>query len=207
MTMPGYEAGLNPNPYDPAKAQPELDKFTSAGGTVPTEHPVLVQHGRRPRQDRRGARRRLDQGQPSLSFKLNGIETNSYWTQLSENKAPALFRMGWVADYPVMENFIYLFTTEGGQYGSYTLYSNPQVDKLYEQARGTVDTTQRLQALQRGREAHPRRRALRPRLHVPRLPRHQQPYRRLQLQRLRPGRHVEGLGEISTRFGCPASGD
>jgi len=80
---------------------------------------------------------------PSLSFKLNGIETNSYWTQLGENSKPGLFRMGWIADYPSMDNFIYLFTTDGGKYGSYSRYSNPQVDKLYQQARGTVDDTQR----------------------------------------------------------------
>ena len=76
---------------------------------------------------------------PSLSFKLSGIETNAYWTGLSENKPPALFRMGWVADYPLMDNFIYLFTTKGGSYGSYTWYSNKEVDDLFQQARSTSD--------------------------------------------------------------------
>ena len=33
---------------------------------------------------------------PSLKFKLNGIETNSYWTQAGENKAPGMLRMGWI---------------------------------------------------------------------------------------------------------------
>ncbi len=76
---------------------------------------------------------------PSLTFKLSGIETNAYWTDLSENKPPALFRMGWVRDYPLMDNFIYLFTTKGGSYGSYTWYSNKEVDDLFQQARSTAD--------------------------------------------------------------------
>ncbi len=78
-----------------------------------------------------------------LTFKLNGIETNSYWTQAGENKAPALLRMGWIADYPSIDNFIYLFTTDGGKYGSYSWYSNPQVDKLFKEARSTTDEAQR----------------------------------------------------------------
>ena len=80
---------------------------------------------------------------PSLTFKLNGIETNSYWTQAGENKAPALLRMGWIADYPSIDNFIYLFTTEGGKYGSYSWYSNAEVDKLFKEARSTTDEAQR----------------------------------------------------------------
>ncbi len=51
--------------------------------------------------------------------------------------------MGWIADYPSIDNFIYLFTTDGGKYGSYSRYSNPQVDKLFQQARSTIDTTAR----------------------------------------------------------------
>jgi ABC-type transport system substrate-binding protein len=50
--------------------------------------------------------------------------------------------MGWVGDYPLLDNFIYLFTTEGGSYGSYTWYSNPEVDKLFTEARATADVAQ-----------------------------------------------------------------
>ena len=46
-------------------------------------------------------------------------------------------------DYPSIDNFVYLFTTAGGKYGSYSFYSNPTVDKTFNQARATIDQTQR----------------------------------------------------------------
>ncbi len=106
---------------------------------------------------------------------------NSYWTQCSaRTRPPALFRMGWVADYPSIDNFIYLFTTKGGKYGSYTRYSNPQVDKLFTAGARTIDHDAALRPLQPGADAHPRGRSVHPGVHVPRLPRHQQPDRRVQ---------------------------
>jgi peptide/nickel transport system substrate-binding protein/oligopeptide transport system substrate-binding protein len=140
ITIPGYVAGLNPYPYDPAKAQPELDKFT---GTLPQNIPYGFNSGAGHDKIAQALIAGWQKAMPSLTFKLNGIETNSYWTQAGQNKAPALLRMGWIADYPSIDNFIYLFTTEGGKYGSYSWYSNPQVDKLFKQARSTIDQTQR----------------------------------------------------------------
>jgi oligopeptide transport system substrate-binding protein len=143
VTIPGYVAGLNPYAYDPAKAQPELDKFTAAGGTVPQSIPYWFNSGSGHDKIAQALVAGWQKAMPSLTFKLNGIETNSYWTQAGENKAPAILRMGWIADYPSIDNFIYLFTTEGGKYGSYSWYSNPQVDKLFKQARSTIDEAQR----------------------------------------------------------------
>ncbi len=45
------------------------------------------------------------------------------------------FRLGWIADYPDAENFLALFLTRNHNPGpNSTLYSNPQFDKLYDQA-------------------------------------------------------------------------
>ncbi|MEI6725383.1 MAG: ABC transporter substrate-binding protein [Actinomycetes bacterium] len=140
VTIPGYKPGLNPYPYDPAKAQPMLDTFT---GTLPTNIPYWYNTGVGHDKIAQVLVAGWTKAMPKLSFKLNGIETNSYWTQLGQGKAPAMFRMGWIADYPSIDNFIYLFTTAGGKYGSYTFYSNPEVDKLFKQARSTLDETQR----------------------------------------------------------------
>ena len=50
--------------------------------------------------------------------------------------------MGWIADYPSMDNFLYpLFQSSQARTGSYTFYSNKQVDDLLQQARSTVDAT------------------------------------------------------------------
>jgi oligopeptide transport system substrate-binding protein len=140
VTIPGYVAGNNPYAYDPAKAQPELDKFT---GTLPSEIPYWFNSGSGHDKIAQALVDGWTKAMPSLKFKLGGVETNSYWTQAGENKFDGLVRMGWIADYPSIDNFIYLFTTAGGKYGSYSFYSNPEVDKLFEQARATVDETAR----------------------------------------------------------------
>jgi len=141
VTIPGYVPNLNPYPYAPDQAQAELDKFT---GTLPQNIPYWFNSGAGHDKIAQALIAGWQKAMPSLTFKLNGIETNSYWTQAGQNKAPALLRMGWIADYPSIDNFIYLFTTEGGKYGSYSWYSNPQVDKLFKQARSTTDETQRM---------------------------------------------------------------
>jgi oligopeptide transport system substrate-binding protein len=142
LTIPGYKPGLNPYPYDPAKAQPELDKFTAAGGTLPKNIPYWVNAGQGHDKIGQVLIAGWQKAMPSLTFKLSSIETNAYWASLTANKPPALFRYGWVADYPLIDNFVYLFTTKGGKYGSDTWYSNPQVDKLFTQARATPDIAQ-----------------------------------------------------------------
>jgi oligopeptide transport system substrate-binding protein len=140
VTIPGYVPNLNPYPYAPDQAQAELDKFT---GTLPQNIPYWFNSGAGHDKIAQALIAGWQKAMPSLTFKLNGIETNSYWTQAGENKAPALLRMGWIADYPSIDNFIYLFTTDGGKYGSYSWYSNSEVDKLFKEARSTTDETQR----------------------------------------------------------------
>lgn len=56
-------------------------------------------------------------------------------------------RLGWIADYPIMDNFLYpLFYTGNGdnRFG----YSNPDVDKAMNDARAIVDADKRIAALQ-----------------------------------------------------------
>jgi len=139
-TIPGYEPGLNPYPYDPIKAQSELDKFT---GTLPNSIPYWFANGTSQDQVAQVLQAGWSKATPRLSFALHGFETNAYWTLCGQGKAPALFRMSWVADYPSIDQFIYLFTTQGGKDDSLSRYSNPQVDRLFRQARGTLDPTTR----------------------------------------------------------------
>ncbi len=56
-------------------------------------------------------------------------------------------RLGWVADYPIMDNFLYpLFYTGNGD--NRAGYSNPTVDEELMAARQTVDDAERIAALQ-----------------------------------------------------------
>jgi oligopeptide transport system substrate-binding protein len=52
-------------------------------------------------------------------------------------------RLGWSADYPIMDNFLYpLFTTGAGDNKS--AFSDPAVDKEFKDARATADTAARI---------------------------------------------------------------
>ncbi|MBM6756479.1 ABC transporter substrate-binding protein [Collinsella tanakaei] len=56
-------------------------------------------------------------------------------------------RLGWVADYPILDNFLYpLFYTGNGD--NRAGYSNPEVDEALMAARSTVDDDERKAALQ-----------------------------------------------------------
>ena len=60
----------------------------------------------------------------------------------------AIGRLGWIADYPIMDNFLYpLFTTGSGN--NQGKYSNPDgVDKPIQEARATVDSNARIAGYQ-----------------------------------------------------------
>ena len=57
------------------------------------------------------------------------------------------FGLGWAADYPTMDNFIFpLFYSEGTD--NFTMYSNSRVDELILEARRTLDEDKRIEMYQ-----------------------------------------------------------
>ena len=58
-------------------------------------------------------------------------------------------RLGWVADYPIMDNFLYpLFHSDSLGGDNKSGYSNPEVDKLIMDARGTINADERIAKMQ-----------------------------------------------------------
>ena len=75
---------------------------------------------------------------------LSGMEWAQYLDMLAEGTYQ-MGRLGWIADYPIKDNFLYpLFKT--GSADNYALYSNEEVDAKLEEARVTVDDDERLAA-------------------------------------------------------------
>ncbi|MDY3291976.1 MAG: ABC transporter substrate-binding protein, partial [Parolsenella sp.] len=78
-----------------------------------------------------------------------GIDTTSdtaEWSSIVTNTYPngnfQIGRLGWIADYPIMDNFLYpLFAT--GADNNYGNYSNPEVDKAISEARAIPDDKER----------------------------------------------------------------
>ncbi len=72
----------------------------------------------------------------NVKVKLNGL--SKHWEYIEKREFHA-FRVGWIADYPDADNFIYtIFNTNTGD--PFCLgYKNPEVDKLSEEARYEIE--------------------------------------------------------------------
>ena len=76
-----------------------------------------------------------------VTVQQNSLEWAAYLTALDDGGFQ-LGRMGWIADYPNMDNFLYpnFYSTSSNNYGK---YSNPEFDKLVEDARKVTDEEER----------------------------------------------------------------
>jgi peptide/nickel transport system substrate-binding protein/oligopeptide transport system substrate-binding protein len=136
--IPGANLSTLPYPYNPDKAK----QIVSQLGTVPT-----LQYWYNTDPGHQKIAEALQAGWASVGIKVNlsNYEWGTYLSKLQQGTQDQLFRMGWIADYPSMDNFLYpLFQSEQAKTGSYTFYNNPQFDQLLVQARSTTDETQRL---------------------------------------------------------------
>ncbi len=77
----------------------------------------------------------------SVSVELDNQEWKVYLKRLKTDP-PAIFRLGWGADFPDPDNFMNLFTTESGN--NNTKWSNKKYDKLIELAAEEMDVEKRL---------------------------------------------------------------
>jgi oligopeptide transport system substrate-binding protein len=136
--IPGSNLSTLPYPYDVSKAKSILAGL----GTVPT---LTLGYNTGANHDKILAP--VQAGWQALGLKVNmaGLEWGTYLTKGSQGKLQ-IYRLGWSADYPSMDNFLYpLYHSVVSAQNTFTDYSNPTVDKLLDQARATVDQTQRQQ--------------------------------------------------------------
>ena len=135
--VPGYRPGQDPYPYDPQKAKALLAGMKS----VPT---LSYWFNTDPAGEKNAEVLQAGWKAVGLNVTLYNTEWGTYLAKLATGAKDELFRMGWSADYPSMDDFLYpLFQSDNSQYGSYTFYGNKQVDQLLVKARGTADDTQR----------------------------------------------------------------
>jgi peptide/nickel transport system substrate-binding protein/oligopeptide transport system substrate-binding protein len=73
---------------------------------------------------------------------FDGVEWAQYLDKLGAGDFQ-IGRLGWIADYPIMDNFLYpLFKTGSGD--NYSRYSNPEVDAMLDEARTIADGAERV---------------------------------------------------------------
>lgn len=83
----------------------------------------------------------LDLEAVGFTVKQDAVEWATYLDNLSKDEF-SLGRLGWTADYPTMDNFLYPNFYTGAD-NNYEKYSNPEVDKMMEEARQIQDEEER----------------------------------------------------------------
>lgn len=138
--IPGYKADQNPNAYNPDEAKAMVEGMDAA----PT-----LQYWYNTDEGHQKIAEVLQAGwqKAGINVKLSNFEWGTFLDKLSKGNKDSgdqLFRLGWVADYPSMDNFLYpLFQSDQARTGSYTFYSNSEVDSMLQEARSTQDAQQR----------------------------------------------------------------
>ena len=82
---------------------------------------------------------------------LDVTSNTGEWASILTNTYPngdfQIGRLGWIADYPIMDNFLYPLFVTGGD-NNYGKYSNPEVDADLLAARAIADDNERIAAFQ-----------------------------------------------------------
>ncbi len=136
--VPGSDLSTLPYAYNPSKAQ----SIVKSLGTVP---PLQLWYNSGAHFDEILAPLQAGWQAIGLEVEMTGFDWGTYLTECSQGTQDQLYRLGWLADYPSMDNFLNIFQSSVSGANTFTFYANPTVDKLLNQARGTLDQTQGLQ--------------------------------------------------------------
>ena len=138
--IPGYVPDQSPYAYNPEDAKAIVSEL----GSVPT---LAYWYNTDEAHQKTAEVLQAGWKDAGITVKLSNFEWGTFLDKLSKGNSGSgsqLFRMGWIADYPSMDNFLYpLFQSDQARTGSYTFYSNKSVDDLLVEARSTIDTQQR----------------------------------------------------------------
>ncbi len=150
----GYQKNAWPNnSYDVARAKQLLTKAGFPGGAGLPEIELAFNVGRG--HEKVMQLIQADLAAVGIKVKLNGQPWETYsseWLKVKDGKfansdTHQLMRLGWLADYPIMDNFLYpMFNSKSGDNKS--LYVNPDVDAMLKTARETTDAAKRVKLYQ-----------------------------------------------------------
>ena len=135
--FPGYNAALEGYQYDPVKAS-QLLKESKYGADLEMGNAqtiILTTAGSFGSSVGLDLEVILEMWRLNLGIEVQVLQTEfaTYLQDLNKRRFE-MFQIGWIADYPDPENFLdILFHSESTN--NHTAYSNPEVDRLLEQAR------------------------------------------------------------------------
>ncbi|WP_300674755.1 ABC transporter substrate-binding protein [Desulfoluna sp.] len=79
---------------------------------------------------------------PKFQIEVRNVDWKDYTVAYRKYQFP-IFLIGWGADYPDPDNFLFTFMSSEGVYGKYMAYQNEEVDRLCKAGRFEVDPEKR----------------------------------------------------------------
>ncbi|VFQ43005.1 ABC transporter substrate-binding protein [Desulfoluna butyratoxydans] len=79
---------------------------------------------------------------PKFQIEVRNVDWKDYTVAYRKYRYP-IFIIGWGADYPDPDNFMFTFMSSEGVYGKYMAYENEEVDRLCKEGRFEVDPEKR----------------------------------------------------------------
>ncbi|MBP7687081.1 MAG: peptide ABC transporter substrate-binding protein [Thermoflexales bacterium] len=143
--LPGYDTTLAGLTYDPVRARQLLSESKYAGNLPP----IIYTDGGSG-SDIGGdvaALAQMWQQNLGITITVENLEGDKYSDLIHAGQHGQIFSGGWCADYPDPENFADALFHTGAQQNQ-SNYSNPELDKILEDARVEQDTTKRIQLYQ-----------------------------------------------------------
>jgi oligopeptide transport system substrate-binding protein len=147
--LPGYNTALKGQPYDPARARQLLGESKYAG-----KLPPIIYTDAGSGSDIGGdvaALAQMWQQNLGITITVENLEPDKYSDLVHAGQHGQIFSGGWCADYPDPENFADALFHTGAQQNQ-SNYSNPELDKILEDARVEQDVTKRVQLYQRAEQ-------------------------------------------------------
>ncbi len=135
--FPGYTSDIRGYDYDPVKAAQLLKESNYGAAIERGDAPPIIMTTAGSFGSSVGLDLEviLEMWRQTLGIEVEVLQTEfaTYLQDLNKRRFE-MFQIGWIADYPDPENFLdILFHSESGN--NHTGYSNPEVDRLLEQAR------------------------------------------------------------------------
>ncbi len=146
--FPGYNPNLTGIRFDPQRAKQLLAQSKYGTNLPPITLTIPGTAGNPPRTT--SAILEMWRQNLGIEVQVQQVEWATFLDDLKRYKYQA-FELGWIADYPDPQNFLdILFHSQS--HDNTTRYSNPEVDRLLEQARVEQDPQRRIQLYQQAEQ-------------------------------------------------------
>jgi peptide/nickel transport system substrate-binding protein/oligopeptide transport system substrate-binding protein len=143
-SMPNFKSKFEGYAYDPAKAKQLLDEAVKEGAVMPEKVVLGFNTGNAVHKSVCEFIQDQIKTNLGINVELNSADWATYLKDIDNGQYP-MFRLGWVADYPDPDNFLWVLldSENAGPKGGSAFYSNPEFDKLVRAAKTEVDMAKR----------------------------------------------------------------